>query len=166
MARTHWLALGLLLVALLIFGLGYCSRANIPIDPTATPAFPVSATPSDTPEPATATPSATVAPVTLTAEATGTAVNSSPPPTAVPSPTPTSSPAPALPTPTFTATPMPTERPSSHTVQRGDNLSWISEFYCGRQQWQWIYRANADRIRDPNLIFSGQRFVLPWPCPR
>jgi nucleoid-associated protein YgaU len=155
MKREHFLALFFLLAALLL-ALAYCSRANIGGEATATPTFPVSATPSDTPEPATAT-STMVAPVTLTATATGTAVHT-PPPTAV-SPSPTSTP-----TPTPTAPPAPTERPAVWLVQPGDNLSDISEVLCGVEQWPWLFEENRDIIRNPDFIFAGQELSIPWPC--
>jgi hypothetical protein len=47
-------------------------------------------------------------------------------------------------------------------VSRGDNLWYISRSTYGQGMWYFkIYDANRDRIRDPDLIFPGQVFVLP-----
>src|SRR5690606_29464377 len=47
-------------------------------------------------------------------------------------------------------------------VVRGDNLWRISRTTYGRGiRYTVIYRANRDQIRDPDLIYPGQIFVLP-----
>lgn len=47
-------------------------------------------------------------------------------------------------------------------VVRGDNLWQIAERFYGRgARFTAIYRANKDQIRDPDLIFPGQVFVIP-----
>lgn len=47
-------------------------------------------------------------------------------------------------------------------VLRGDNLWQIAERFYGKgARFTAIYRANKDQIRDPNLIFPGQVFVIP-----
>jgi nucleoid-associated protein YgaU len=47
-------------------------------------------------------------------------------------------------------------------IQPGDNLWRIARGTYGRGvQYVVIYRANQDRIRDPNLIYPGQIFTLP-----
>jgi nucleoid-associated protein YgaU len=155
------------LLVLFLLALAHCSRPDVP---EITPTLSISATPSDTPAPPTPT-STTVAPVAISPlPASGTAVVTPPPATAVPdtsTPVETPNPPPTVPTRTATPTPkppMPTERPSHWLVQPGDNLSRISGWLCGRQDWGWIYRENADQIRDPNIIFSGQRLAIPWPC--
>ncbi len=48
------------------------------------------------------------------------------------------------------------------TVQPGNTLWGISRrHYGGGRFYVWIYDANADRIRDPDLIYPGQVFVIP-----
>ena len=48
------------------------------------------------------------------------------------------------------------------TVRTGDNLWDISRSTYGEGvQYPRIYNANRDEIQDPDLIFPGQRFVLP-----
>ena len=47
-------------------------------------------------------------------------------------------------------------------VSRGDNLWHISRItYGDGTRYAIVYRANRDRIRDPNLIHPGQILVLP-----
>jgi nucleoid-associated protein YgaU len=47
-------------------------------------------------------------------------------------------------------------------VSRGDSLWRISRITYGTgTQYAIVYRANRDRIRDPNLIHPGQILVLP-----
>ncbi len=51
-----------------------------------------------------------------------------------------------------------------YTVVRGDNLWDISgkdSIYGNPYQWPLIYKANADQIRDADLIFPGQVFSIP-----
>ncbi|ERF82828.1 LysM peptidoglycan-binding domain-containing protein [Bradyrhizobium viridifuturi] len=48
------------------------------------------------------------------------------------------------------------------TVTRGDSLWRISQRALGTgQRYAVIYRANSQQIRNPNLIYPGQVFVLP-----
>lgn len=48
------------------------------------------------------------------------------------------------------------------TVARGDSLWRISQRALGAgQRYAVIYRANQQQIRNPNLIYPGQVFVLP-----
>ena len=50
----------------------------------------------------------------------------------------------------------------STTVKRGDNLWNISsKFYGEGLRYTVIYQANSGQIRDPNLIYPGQVFVVP-----
>jgi len=54
--------------------------------------------------------------------------------------------------------------PTQWRVFRGESLWRISsypEVYGTGTQWPRIYRANRDQIRDPNLIFPNQIFVIP-----
>ena len=49
-------------------------------------------------------------------------------------------------------------------VVRGDSLWRISESTYGRGiRYSVIYKANREQIRDPDLIYPGQIFVLPKP---
>lgn len=50
-----------------------------------------------------------------------------------------------------------------YTVARGDNLwsiSAMNDVYGDPYQWPLIYRANSDQIKDADLIFPGQEFVI------
>jgi nucleoid-associated protein YgaU len=50
----------------------------------------------------------------------------------------------------------------STVVSRGDSLWRISRVtYGAGTQYAVVYKANRDRIRDPNRIYPGQIFVLP-----
>lgn len=58
--------------------------------------------------------------------------------------------------------------PKTHVVERGEFLQMISEYeriYADATKWPRIYRANKDKIEDPNLIFPEQQLVIPrdWP---
>lgn len=51
---------------------------------------------------------------------------------------------------------------STRVVSRGDSLWRISRItYGAGEQYAILYRANRDRIKDPNLIHPGQVLVLP-----
>lgn len=51
---------------------------------------------------------------------------------------------------------------SSRVVSRGDSLWRISRVtYGDGARYAFVYRANRDRIRDPNLIYPGQTLLLP-----
>jgi nucleoid-associated protein YgaU len=57
-----------------------------------------------------------------------------------------------------------TDLPRSYTVVPGDWLIKISgkpRIYNDRTSWRRIYEANLDKIRDPNLIFPDQIFLIP-----
>jgi nucleoid-associated protein YgaU len=58
--------------------------------------------------------------------------------------------------------------PKMWTVKDGEFLYKISgyeEIYADPLKWPRIYRANKDRIQDPNLIFPGWELAIPrdWP---
>ena len=54
------------------------------------------------------------------------------------------------------------ERADTIRVDRGDNLSEISEdLYGSERHWPEIYQSNRDRIDDPDLIEPGQVLRLP-----
>ena len=53
---------------------------------------------------------------------------------------------------------------SFHKVLKGENLWSISNYesvYNDPYQWRKIYQANKDKIEDPNLIYPGQKLVIP-----
>ncbi|HVE13616.1 MAG TPA: LysM peptidoglycan-binding domain-containing protein [Elusimicrobiota bacterium] len=52
--------------------------------------------------------------------------------------------------------------PSQHEVVHANTLWDLSKRYCN-DPWQWprIHAANRGKIKDPNLIYPGQVFVIP-----
>lgn len=53
-------------------------------------------------------------------------------------------------------------RTATTVVSRGDSLWRISRLtYGDGTRYALVYRANRNRIRDPNRIYPGQTFVLP-----
>lgn len=49
-----------------------------------------------------------------------------------------------------------------YTIRSGDSLSKIAkEFYGNAADWQKIYQANKDTIKDPDLIYPGQKIKIP-----
>ena len=58
--------------------------------------------------------------------------------------------------------------PTEWTVRKGESLYRISgyeEIYSDPVRWPRIYRANRDRIEDPNLIFPGWLLKIPRGVP-
>ena len=58
--------------------------------------------------------------------------------------------------------------PKTHTVQRGEFLYKISGYdriYSDPLKWPRIYRANRDKIQDPNLIYPDWVLSISrdWP---
>jgi nucleoid-associated protein YgaU len=54
--------------------------------------------------------------------------------------------------------------PSTYIVKEGEALMDISrraEIYNDPYQWPLIYKANRDQIRDPLIIFVGQKLIIP-----
>jgi len=54
--------------------------------------------------------------------------------------------------------------PVSHTVTKGECLWWIAEYkhiYNDPFMWPLIYKANRDKIKNPDLIYAGQQFEVP-----
>jgi LysM repeat protein len=50
----------------------------------------------------------------------------------------------------------------SYAVRSGDTLSAIAaRFYHNPGEWQAIYRANAGKISNPNVIYVGERISIP-----
>ena len=63
-----------------------------------------------------------------------------------------------------TASRAPAVQPERYAVQRGDTLWGISareQIYHNPFMWPLIYKANSQQIRDPDLIFPRQIFVIP-----
>ena len=63
-----------------------------------------------------------------------------------------------------TASRAPAVQPERYAVQRGDTLWGISgreQIYHNPFMWPLIYTANSQQIRDPDLIFPRQIFVIP-----
>jgi LysM repeat protein len=63
-----------------------------------------------------------------------------------------------------TASRTPAVQPERYAVQRGDTLWGISgreQIYHNPFMWPLIYKANSQQIRDPDLIFPRQIFVIP-----
>jgi nucleoid-associated protein YgaU len=59
---------------------------------------------------------------------------------------------------------MPRPYPTNHVVIKGETLWWIAEYkqiYNDPFQWPLIYKANRAKIKDPDLIFPDQNFVIP-----
>jgi nucleoid-associated protein YgaU len=54
----------------------------------------------------------------------------------------------------------------THHVERGHTLWGISQKYYGDgSRYRMIFAANTNQIRNPNLIYPGQTFVVPKPEP-
>jgi len=54
-----------------------------------------------------------------------------------------------------------------HHVERGHTLWGISQkFYGDGSRYAIIFSANSGQIRDPNLIYPGQTFVVPTTAPK
>jgi nucleoid-associated protein YgaU len=48
------------------------------------------------------------------------------------------------------------------TVSRGDSLWRLSQAsYGAGMRYATIYKANREQIRNPNMIYPGQVFVVP-----
>jgi nucleoid-associated protein YgaU len=53
-------------------------------------------------------------------------------------------------------------KPSTFIIRRGDNLWMIAKRLYGQGiRYSTIYQANTDQIRNPDLIYPGQVFVIP-----
>jgi LysM repeat protein len=60
-------------------------------------------------------------------------------------------------------TPVPAPTPVIYTVKVGDTLTKIAKKY--NVTAQQIQDANKDKIKDPNRIKVGDRYVIPTPAP-
>ncbi len=70
-------------------------------------------------------------------------------------------------TPTIVETPAPAvetpAQPETYTVKKGDSLWRIAgKIYHNPLKWPRIYRANKDKIKNPNKIHPGQVLTIPW----
>ncbi|APC81798.1 TPA: LysM peptidoglycan-binding domain-containing protein [Clostridium botulinum] len=55
-----------------------------------------------------------------------------------------------------------TIKPKTHTVSGNDTLWHIAKRYLGDgNKWPQIYNLNKDKIKNPNLIYTGQVLKLP-----
>ncbi|AWB31519.1 LysM peptidoglycan-binding domain-containing protein [Clostridium botulinum] len=55
-----------------------------------------------------------------------------------------------------------TNKPKTHTVSGNDTLWHIAKRYLGDgNKWPQIYNLNKDKIKNPNLIYTGQVLKLP-----
>ncbi|WP_434302659.1 LysM peptidoglycan-binding domain-containing protein [Clostridium botulinum] len=60
------------------------------------------------------------------------------------------------------ARPSNTNKPKTHTVTGNDTLWHIAKRYLGDgNKWPQIYNLNKDKIKNPNLIYTGQVLRLP-----
>jgi nucleoid-associated protein YgaU len=53
---------------------------------------------------------------------------------------------------------------TQYIVKKGDCLWWTAKYkdvYNDSLMWSIIYDANKDKIKDPNLIYPGQKFTIP-----
>lgn len=49
-----------------------------------------------------------------------------------------------------------------HVVRAGETLAEIAAMTLGdARQWPRLYRANRDQIRDPAVLYPGQRLTIP-----
>lgn len=55
------------------------------------------------------------------------------------------------------------ERPTKYVVKKGDSLWRIAgKVYRNPLKWPRIYRANKDKIANPNKIHPNQVLTIPW----
>lgn len=70
-------------------------------------------------------------------------------------------PAAAVP-PAATPVPTPPTGERSYVVKPGDSLSKIARReYGDARKWPAIFEANKDTIKNPDLIFPGQKLIIP-----
>lgn len=52
--------------------------------------------------------------------------------------------------------------PTFYTVQSGDSLSKIAkQVYGDAMKWKALFEANREVIKDPDLIYAGQKIRIP-----
>ena len=50
-----------------------------------------------------------------------------------------------------------------HTVEAGETLASIAERHLGSASREMdIFKANRDRMNDPDQILPGQQLLIPW----
>jgi nucleoid-associated protein YgaU len=60
------------------------------------------------------------------------------------------------------AAPPPTEEAEYYVIAKGDNLSVLAKrFYGDGNAYPRIFEANREVIKDPDLIFVGQKIRIP-----
>jgi LysM repeat protein len=53
-----------------------------------------------------------------------------------------------------------------YTVRSGDTLSQIANrYYHNANDWQYLYHENGKTVSDPNLIYVGERLLIPDTAP-
>lgn len=68
----------------------------------------------------------------------------------------------ATPTQSSSRTTKPASSGKTYTVKSGDSLWKIAkQMYGNGSQYTKIYEANKDKIKNPNLIYAGQTFIIP-----
>ena len=130
------------------------------VEPTSAASTPVAAAaPSSPPSPAASSAAAEPTPTATPAAPAPTArVAAEPAPSAA---SPASTPA-AAETPLATAAHAVVAEVSTYTVVKGDNLWDLAiKYYGDGLRYADIFSANSSQIRDPNLIYIGQIFVVP-----
>ena len=130
------------------------------VEPTSAASTPVAAAaPSSPPTPAASSAAAEPTPTATPAAPAPTArVAAEPAPSAA---SPASTPA-AAETPLATAAHAVVAEVSTYTVVKGDNLWDLAiKYYGDGLRYADIFSANSSQIRDPNLIYIGQIFVVP-----
>ena len=53
---------------------------------------------------------------------------------------------------------------TQHIVKKGESLWWIAKYkdqYNDPYLWPLIYKANKNRIKNPDIIYPGQKFNIP-----
>ncbi len=54
------------------------------------------------------------------------------------------------------------EAVKEYTIERGDTLSKIAKkFYGNAGDWKKIYEANKTTIKNPDLIYPGEKIIIP-----
>lgn len=56
------------------------------------------------------------------------------------------------------------EKPATHVVKKGECLWYIAgyeQIYGNPLKWPVIYKANKNKIKDPDLIYPGQVLLIP-----